>query len=394
MFRMQIIGAVLALVSTTVLSGEKSHSRKTDSLNGLKCVMNGLDNANSDQIIAYKGGQVHTCCANCKAELEKMIDSKQVPVEVAVRANHMLVATGQFRQSKCPLTGGPAKVSVTVQGAEVKVCCQNCTKKVKAAEGSDQLTLLFSEEAFDKAGYTMPGLWYIFYIESDESNRKALAKAISDKTRLFNRHNGTDQYSTYRILNGPRSGTFVRGFGPRIWADFDNPANAIQTITPDLDKEEVRYWRDHVRPLVKSQGNPELWQTIHAASYYGLGKDTVRRFVRNRFWKMKPGMYKRLEAHFAQFSDAMRAANIPLNRMVFRLESGGDFMTYSEAVFFDRWADYGLMSKVFDVFDELHGEGAWDTFLKEGSQIMQNNTPVLTEFWEYDEGMSSVDLSD
>ena len=42
MFRMQIIGAVLALVSTTVLSGEKSHSRKTDSLNGLKCVMNCL----------------------------------------------------------------------------------------------------------------------------------------------------------------------------------------------------------------------------------------------------------------------------------------------------------------------------------------------------------------
>ena len=111
MFHLQIIGAVLALVSTTVLSGEKPHN---DSLNGLKCVMNGLDTANSDQIISYKGGQVHTCCANCKSELEKMIDSKQVPVEVAVRANHMLGATGQFRQSKCPLTGGPAKVSVTV----------------------------------------------------------------------------------------------------------------------------------------------------------------------------------------------------------------------------------------------------------------------------------------
>ena len=90
----------------------------------------------------------------------------------------------------------------------------------------------------------------------------------------------------------------------------------------------------------------------------------------------------------------MRAAKIPLNRMVFRLESGGDFMTYSEAVFFDNWADYGLIPKVIDVFDELHGEGAWEMFLKEGSQIMQNNTPVLTEFWEYDEGMSSVDLSD
>ena len=46
MFHMQIIGAVLALVSTTVLSGEKPHN---DSLNGLKCVMNGLDAANSDQ---------------------------------------------------------------------------------------------------------------------------------------------------------------------------------------------------------------------------------------------------------------------------------------------------------------------------------------------------------
>lgn len=135
--------AVLAaLVATTVWAADIK-------LEGVKCLVAGSKAASPDQSAAHKGGKVFFCCGNCKKAFESE------PAKFAVKANHQLVVTGQAKQAKCPLSGGPCKDDkfVEIAGAKVYFCCDNCKGKVAGAKGDEQAALVFSDAAFEKAGF-------------------------------------------------------------------------------------------------------------------------------------------------------------------------------------------------------------------------------------------------
>jgi hypothetical protein len=64
-----------------------------------------------------------------------------------------LVATGQAKQAKCPLTGGKCNPDTATEVAGVKVCfcCGGCKSKVTKASVDEQIKLLFNDKAFAKA---------------------------------------------------------------------------------------------------------------------------------------------------------------------------------------------------------------------------------------------------
>jgi len=112
----------------------------------LKCPVSGHE-ASKDHAVAYKAGEVYFCCDDCpkafKATTEKF----------AAKANHQLVASGQYKETKCPLTGKPLNNAMTakVSGVTVKFCCGGCKAKVaKAAKGDEKIDLVFNDKAFDK----------------------------------------------------------------------------------------------------------------------------------------------------------------------------------------------------------------------------------------------------
>lgn len=119
-------------------------------LEGVKCVMNPKAPVKEDKFVAYKGGKVFFCCANCPKAFEAKVKEDKL---VAAKGNQQLIATGQAKQEKCPFTGGPAKegTEVSVNGATIKFCCNNCQGKAKKLEGDEQTLALFGDEAFDKA---------------------------------------------------------------------------------------------------------------------------------------------------------------------------------------------------------------------------------------------------
>jgi YHS domain-containing protein len=118
-------------------------------LEGVKCLVAGSKAASSEQSAAHKGGKVFFCCGNCKKAFET------APAKFTVKANHQLVVTGQAKQSKCPLSGIACKEDkfVDVAGAKVHFCCDNCKAKVADAKGDEQAALVFSDAAFEKAGF-------------------------------------------------------------------------------------------------------------------------------------------------------------------------------------------------------------------------------------------------
>ena len=118
-------------------------------LDGINCPVAGNKPAKAANAVDYKGGKVYFCCGNCPKAFEK--DS----AKFATKANTQLVATGQAKQDKCPITGRDlnAETKIKVDGAEVAFCCNNCKGKVEKADAKDQAEMVFSDKAFEKAGF-------------------------------------------------------------------------------------------------------------------------------------------------------------------------------------------------------------------------------------------------
>jgi len=133
--------AVVAVAGATVLAAEVK-------LDGVKCVVAPRP-ASADKSAEYKDGKVFFCCGNCAGKFAAD------PKPFATASNMQLVATGQYAQKACPFSGGPlnADTEIKVGDAKVSFCCNNCKGKVEAAEGKEQVEMVFGEKPFEKGGF-------------------------------------------------------------------------------------------------------------------------------------------------------------------------------------------------------------------------------------------------
>ena len=134
---------VVALLVATVMAEDKKEVK----LDGIKCPVSAK--AATQNAVDYKGGKVYFCCDKCPTAF----DAKKH----GTKANAQLVATGQAKQAKCPLSGAKLNpdTAITVAGAKVAFCCEKCQGKVNAAKGDEQIALVFSDAAFEKAGFAV-----------------------------------------------------------------------------------------------------------------------------------------------------------------------------------------------------------------------------------------------
>ena len=131
--------AVLCVAGVTVVAGDVD-------LEGVKCVV-APKAASLDKSADYKDGKVYFCCGNCAG---KFAADKE---KFAVSANHQLVATKQYEQKACPFSGGELnpETAVSVAGAKVCFCCNNCKGKVEgAADDEAKVKMVFADKAFEK----------------------------------------------------------------------------------------------------------------------------------------------------------------------------------------------------------------------------------------------------
>jgi YHS domain-containing protein len=129
--------ACVVLVTATLIAADID-------LKKVKCLMRPKAGAKAGQSVEYKDSKVFFCCGNC---LKKFSGS---PKKFATSANQQLVATKQFEQKKCPLTGGKLNLDTAISVGTVKVafCCNNCKGKISKAK--DATDLVFNDKAFAK----------------------------------------------------------------------------------------------------------------------------------------------------------------------------------------------------------------------------------------------------
>jgi YHS domain-containing protein len=146
---MKRLSMVVVVVSGLLFATAYAADEKVK-LDGIKCPVAGSKDAKEASSVAYKDGKVYFCCNNCPKAFDKD------KAKFATKANHQLVATGQAKQAKCPISGADLDKdkNLTIAGAKVGFCCDNCKGKVeKESDADKKLELVFSDKAFDKAGF-------------------------------------------------------------------------------------------------------------------------------------------------------------------------------------------------------------------------------------------------
>ena len=131
--------AVLMIAGATVIAGEVD-------LEGVKCVVADKD-ATAGKSADYKDGKVYFCCGGCAGKFAKD------EAKYAVKANHQLVATKQYKQTACPFSGRDLDPDVFVKlaGTKVGFCCDGCKGKVESAkDDAAKLKLVFADKTFAK----------------------------------------------------------------------------------------------------------------------------------------------------------------------------------------------------------------------------------------------------
>ena len=63
--------------------------------------------------------------------------------------------SGKAKQAKCPLSGGDLnkETEISIAGAKVQFCCNNCKGKAEKAKGDEQVNLVFGADAWKKGGF-------------------------------------------------------------------------------------------------------------------------------------------------------------------------------------------------------------------------------------------------
>jgi uncharacterized pyridoxamine 5'-phosphate oxidase family protein len=142
-----VMSAIAVLASFAVAIGP--------SLEGVKCIIAADKPAKAEKAATYKEGKVFFCCDNCKGKFEK--SSKEDIAKMAHKANHQLVATKQYEQQACPMSGGKldAATAIEVNGTKIAFCCKNCKGEAEKLKGDEQVQKLFSDEAFEKAKFSL-----------------------------------------------------------------------------------------------------------------------------------------------------------------------------------------------------------------------------------------------
>ncbi len=139
-----LFASMTLLAAFAVAFAKDDKDEKKDEFKAI-CPVSG-EAAKKDKTLKYREGEVYFCCENCPKAFEK--DT----AKYAEKANHQLVLTGQYKQIKCPLTGGKLnpEAKSEIDHLTVNFCCNMCKGKVDDAKGEEQYKLVFADKAFDK----------------------------------------------------------------------------------------------------------------------------------------------------------------------------------------------------------------------------------------------------
>ncbi len=215
-----------------------------------------------------------------------------------------------------------------------------------------------------------PVYWNTWEYTAKEGMRQDFEKAAAKKTAMFNKTPET-AITTYRVITGPDSGTYLRVEGNKSAADYDKDRTA-----------EGKYWEENVSKYVAKSNGQVRWRKLNDGSYDPNPDDnTPSKYVSRTFFNVKAGKVMHFRRAMSRISKVAEKRGWA-GRSLYRLESGGNRNQFILAVGFDTYKraeqpENGTTME--EDYNELFGRGSWDEDWK--------NFDEALEYWGHQRDM-------
>lgn len=239
--------------------------------------------------------------------------------------------------------------------------------KMKFLSSTLLLALLISYSGYSQESKTDYAMAVLVFMDAKVGSEKAFEKATLEHNEKY--HNeipnkgGLDQ-----IISGPQAGTYVWVMAPCTFTDIGNM---------DLGDEHDDHWDKEVAPHIKTYGAQEYWK-LNTKLSYTTTPDPERNFANIWVIDIKRGDYYRFEAIMTKVVEAYNkkgTGNMSMYDNRFGGTEGRDV-----AIVWDikNMAEMDIDDGGIKVpYEEINGEGSWDTMLDEWEEITVSINSML-----------------
>ena len=207
--------------------------------------------------------------------------------------------------------------------------------------------------------------WNTWEYTPKDGMRDDFEKAAAKKTAMFNKTPETAIF-TYRIITGPSSGTYVRVESNKTAADYDLDRSA-----------EGKHWDDNVSNFVAKNSGQVRWVRLNdGTTNYNAENNSPAKYVQRTTFNVKSDKVNHFRRFMSRISKVIEKRGIPVTRILFRLESGGNRNQFVVASTFDTFKREPMPEQENtwrEDYNELFGPGSWDED--------RNNFDASLEYW-------------
>lgn len=207
----------------------------------------------------------------------------------------------------------------------------------------------------------------VVYMDVKVGMEKDFEEAVLEHNKNF--HNAAPNLGHLsQIMSGSDAGTYAWIMAPCTFTDLDG-----MKLGDDHDK----HWDDKVVPSIKKYGAQEYWKFNEKLSYQPEG-DRENAFSEIWIVDLKRGDYYRFKALMGMINDAFEKQGTGSIRVYDNQFNGNDGRDVALVFDMENLAQMDEDSSIKNTYEELHGDGSWDTMLDEWSEI---TVAINSQLW-------------
>lgn len=214
-------------------------------------------------------------------------------------------------------------------------------------------------------------MYETIYLKPDNTKAKELTAAMKHHNDTYH---SEAPYSAHvrSVSNGPRVGQLVWIMGPCTFSDLDGrPAG-----------EHDDDWQNNVMSNVKGMHTGEYWRLNGDLSVIDPDPSGPSPIIRVRFHELNKGQIYRIPGVLGKIKPVVEAMegddnyySVFVNEFLQGFKIGRHIAVVSS---YDSWAELDEEGTFVETFNEVHGEGSFDNWLREMGEVFAD---TYDEYW-------------
>lgn len=198
----------------------------------------------------------------------------------------------------------------------------------------------------------------VVYIDAKVGHEAEFEAAVTEHNETF--HNEAPNKGWLnQIMSGSDAGTYAWVMAPCTFTDLDGI---------DLGEDHEKHWDNAVVPHIKKYGAQEYWK-LNSELSYNSDPDKQNKF--GEFWiiDLKRGDYYRFRAIMGKIVEAFENQGSGSIRVYDNQFNGNDGRDVTIIFDMENLAEMDMNNTIKGSYEEVHGEGSWETMLEEWNEI-------------------------